>query len=27
VGALDEEDLRLAILADLVLRYRRGRPW
>src|SRR5689334_7835287 len=24
VGALDEEDLRLAILADLVLRYRRG---
>jgi len=26
-GALDEEDLRLALLADLVLRYRRGRPW
>jgi len=27
VGAWDEEDVRLAILADLVLRYRRGRPW
>jgi len=27
VGALDEEDLRLALLAHLVLRYRRGRPW
>jgi molecular chaperone DnaJ len=26
-GALGEEDLRLAMLADLVLRYRRGRPW
>jgi curved DNA-binding protein CbpA len=23
----DEEDLRLALLAELVLRYRRGRPW
>jgi curved DNA-binding protein CbpA len=23
----DEEDVRLALLADLVLRYRRGRPW
>jgi curved DNA-binding protein CbpA len=27
-GAWDEEDLRLALLAELVLRYRgRGRPW
>jgi hypothetical protein len=26
-GGWDEEDLRLALLAELVLRYRRGRPW
>ncbi len=26
-AAWDEEDLRLALLAELVLRYRQGRPW
>ncbi len=26
-GAWGEDDLRLALLAELVLRYRRGRPW
>jgi curved DNA-binding protein CbpA len=26
-GGWDENDVRLALLAELVLRYRRGRPW